>query len=440
MQKQVKYKFKNLPEAARKHVRLFQVHQFFTLGAVGITMVILVLLLQERGYNLFDIAILMGTYSAATLLCELPLGGLADGIGRKPVFIVSLLANIVSVLVLLFYQSYISALISFALYGVGRALSSGTMDAWYIETFNRLAPRFGTVPILAKMHFAGATGLAIGAVAGGFMADYFGPKLAVYGFGIYDAPLMGELAITLFVLFFNLALIKEDRHPLNRQVIKSGFTNVPLMIKDSFHYASRHHIVSILLVSIGLASAALFALETFWIPFAKPMIDSEFAVVFIGIISGVYFFSMAIGAAFSEPVVNIFKGHNAKALAFLVVLSGLLFIGLSLTNNIYIFIVVLFALNSILGAQNAPGESLFHDYVPDNKRSTLLSLQSVIGQVGGLLGVISLGYIAEQFGIATAWQLGGVIVIIAGLVLLVLPKRMANTPVVSHDMGGNNED
>lgn len=434
------YKFKDLPIAARKHVRLFQTHEFFNWGAMGIIMVVLVLLLQERGYNLFDISILMGMFSATALVFELPLGGLADGIGRKPVFIFSLIANISGILVLLFFQTYTSTAIGFALFGLGRALMSGTMDAWYIETFKKLAPKFGSVSILAKVQFSGATGLAIGAMLGGFMADYFGPKLIAYGMGIYDAPLIGNLLVTIFVLVFNLALIKEDHQPLNRQAIKSGFTNVPLVIKDSFHYALYHNIISILLVSIGLLSMALFALETFWIPFAKPMIDSQYAVSIIGGISVVYFGSMAIGTVFSEPVVNLFKGHNAKALIFFTVLSGLFFIGLSLTSNIYIFVLILFFLNSILGAQGAPADSLFHDYVPDDKRSTLLSLQSVIGQLGGLVGVLCLGFIAEKYSISTAWQIGGIIVIITALILLILPKRMAATPVVEHDDKSDDEN
>lgn len=433
MQKQVKYKFKELPLDAKKHVRLFQVHEFLNWGGLGVFLVIMVLMLLERGFNLFDIAILMGVFSATTLIFELPLGGLADGIGRKPVFIASIFANLGSILILLYFQSYLFTALSFSLFGLGRALTSGTMDAWYIEVFRRLAPKFGTVPILAKAQFASAFGLAIGAVSGGFMADYFGPLFLANGYGVFDAPLFGALAIGIVVLLFNIFLIKEDRHPINRASIKAGFASVPEVIKNSYHYAVAHEIISILLASVGLISMALFALETFWIPFAKPMIDSQYAVSFIGIVSSIYFFSFALGTAFAEPVVALFKGQTAKALAFLVILSGLVFIGISMTTNIYVFVVVLIALNAFVGAQGAPGESIFHDYVPDDKRSTLLSLQSVIGQLGGLIGMLSLGYVAEIYGISTAWKIGGVIVIIAGIILFVLPKRMANTPVVSHE-------
>lgn len=149
---------------------------------------------------------------------------------------------------------------------------------------------------------------------------------------------------------------------------------------------------------------------------------------------------MAIGAGLSEPVVNMFKGNNAKAMVFLGVLSGVFFIGLSLSPNIYVFVIMLLLLNTTTGAEGAPGQSLFHDYVPNDKRSTLLSLQSIVGQFGGLIGMLCLGFVAENYGISQAWQIGGVVVIIAGLILLILPKRMVNTPIVGDDDKANDED
>lgn len=289
------------------------------------------------------------------------------------------------------------------------------------------------MPILAKIQFAASIGLAVGSVFGGFIADYFGPKMAQYGYGIYDAALFGNLFIALLMLFFTLIFIKEQRQDMNVLAIKKGFANIPLILKQSMNYAIGHHIISLLLWSIGLISLALFTFETFWIPFAKPMIDSPYAVSIIGIINSVFFFSLALGTSLAPMIVNIFNGQNAKALACLVGLSGGLLIGLSLSNDIYIFVVILFFHNVVWGAQGAPSESLFHDYIPDETRSTLLSLRSLLSLIGGLAGMLGLGYIAETYSIRTAWQFGGVIVIIAGLILLALPKRMAATPIVGHE-------
>lgn len=427
------YKFKQLPEAAQKHVRIYQFQQFLSWGGFGITLVVLVLLLQERGFNLYDIALITATYSGTALIFELPLGGLADGIGRKPVYILGVFADLAALLVLLYFRSFEAAVASYALYGFGRALSSGSLDAWYIETFNKIAPDFGTVRILAKIQFAGFFGLALGAIMGGFIADYFGPKIVEYGYGIYDAALFGNLIVALTMLIFTILFIKEDQQKLNMQAIKNGFASVPLILKQSLHYAVGHQIISILLVSVGLVSLALFALETFWIPQAKPMIESKYAVSIIGLITSVYFFSIAFGSSLAPLVVNLFKGQNARALAFLIILSGGFLILLSLAFNIYLFVIGLLFLNLTWGAQGPPGEAIFHDYIPDNKRSTLLSLRSLMALIGGLFSMLGLGYIAEKYSISTAWQLGGVIVFVAGIILLILPKRMAATPVVEHN-------
>lgn len=427
------YKFKDLPIEAQKHVRIYQFQQFLSWGGFGITIVVLVLLLQERGFNLFDIAIITATYSGTALLFELPLGGLADGIGRKPVFILGVFADIAGLLTLLYFRSFEAAVASYAFYGFGRALSSGSLDAWYIETFHKLAPKFGTVLALAKIQFGGAIGLAIGAVFGGFIADYFGSYMSTIGYGKYDAPLIANFVVSIFMLVYTILLIKEDDRPLNRQAIKNGFANVPVILRDSLKYGLGHQIVLVLLVSVGFSSLAFFTLETYWIPFAKPMIESQYAVSIIGVITSIYFFSIAIGVSFSTPLVKLFNGQNIRALIFIVLLSAVLFIGLAFTNDIYIFILALVVLNAAKGASGAPRESLFHAYVPDDKRSTLLSLQSLIMQIGGLVGMLGLGFIAEKYSIATAWQMGGGIVLISGLVLLVLPKRMENTPVVERD-------
>ena len=440
MQKQVKYKFKDLPNAAQKHVRIFQTQQFLSWGSFGITLVVLVLLLQERGFNLYDIALITATYSGTALLLELPLGGLADGIGRKPVYILGVFADIAGLLVLLYFRSFEAAVTSYALYGFGRALSSGSLDAWYIETFNKLAPRFGTVPILAKVQFSASLGLAFGAILGGFIADYLGPKIVTYGYGIYDAALIGNLMLALVMLFFTLIFIKEERHALNVQAIKKGFANVPVILQDALHYAIGHQVISVLLMSIGLISLAFFTLETFWIPQAKPMIDSQYAVSIIGIITSVYFFSIAFGTSFAPSVVNLFNGQNAKALAFLTMVSAVFFVFLSLADNIYLFVGALFLLNSTWGAQGPPGESLFHDYIPDETRSTLLSLRSLMALLGGLIGMLVLGYVAEAYSIRTAWQFGAGVVFTAGLILLILPKRMAATAVVTDDKKADYED
>ena len=133
--------------AARRHIRVFQVRQFLDRFAMGLTVAVVPLALTDRGMDLFQISLLFGVYS---LTMELPFGGLADTIGRKPVFLATVVASVVSLALFLSTSDFHVLALSFAFIGFGRALRSGTLDAWFVETFKAAAPNVDIQPALAK--------------------------------------------------------------------------------------------------------------------------------------------------------------------------------------------------------------------------------------------------------------------------------------------------
>ena len=161
------------PCPARRHIRVFQVHQFLDRFAMGLTVAVVPLALTDRGMDLFQISLLFGVYSLTTMAMELPFGGLADTIGRKPVFLAAVVASVVSLALFLSTSDFHVLALSFAFIGFGRALRSGTLDAWFVETFKAAAPNVDIQPALAKAQWANAMGLAVGAVLGGASARSF---------------------------------------------------------------------------------------------------------------------------------------------------------------------------------------------------------------------------------------------------------------------------
>jgi hypothetical protein len=67
------------------------------------------------------------------LLLELPTGGLADALGRKPVLVLATGVNLASLLLLSFADSLGLLLAGFALQGIYRALDSGPLESWYVD-------------------------------------------------------------------------------------------------------------------------------------------------------------------------------------------------------------------------------------------------------------------------------------------------------------------
>jgi MFS family permease len=182
---------------ARRHIRVFQVHQFLDRFAMGLTIAVVALALTDRGMDLIQISLLFGVYSVTTMAMELPFGGLADTIGRKPVFLAAVIASLVSLALFLSTSDFYGLVLSFAFIGFGRALRSGTLDAWFVETFRAAAPDVDVQPALAKAHWANAMGLAVGAVLGGLLPDLLGPVAERLGFSVYDVSYAASLAVML---------------------------------------------------------------------------------------------------------------------------------------------------------------------------------------------------------------------------------------------------
>lgn len=170
----IEFSFHQLSNAARRHIRIFQIHQSLDRFAMGLTVAVVALTLIERGMDLFQISMLFGVYSVTTMAMELPFGGLAENIGRNPVFLSAVVASLISLGLFLSSNDFYVLALSFAFIGFGRALRSGTLDAWFVENFKTKSPDVDIQPALAKAQWANAMGLAFGAICGGLLPDAFG--------------------------------------------------------------------------------------------------------------------------------------------------------------------------------------------------------------------------------------------------------------------------
>lgn len=78
MATELEFSIAALTGPARRHIRVFQLHQFLDRFAMGLTVAVVALALSDRGMDLFQISLLFGVYSLTTMAMELPFGGLAD--------------------------------------------------------------------------------------------------------------------------------------------------------------------------------------------------------------------------------------------------------------------------------------------------------------------------------------------------------------------------
>lgn len=420
------FSFDALTSVARRHVRVFQGHQFLDRFAMGLTVAVVALALTDRGMDLFQISLLFGVYSLTTMTLELPFGGLADGIGRKPVYLAAVVASLISILLFLSSRDFNVLALSFAFIGLGRALRSGTLDAWFVETFKAEAPDVDVQPALAKAQWAGAMGLALGAVLGGVLPDLF--RSVDLGIGIYDVSYVLSFGVMLAVFFYTLFAIVEERRPLNAQSLKQGFLTVPLVIKDAALLVLKHPTLSLLFAALAFFLMATNPVEVIWPTYAKPMLDEGYATTAIGVLTAIYFFSIAFGAWLSPFVSRMFMRRHAVTLAAVFACLAAVQVALALQGGIVGFVLVFVLYSVLLGVSESPASSVLHSCVEDHQRSTMLSLRSLIQQLGAVLGLILVGAIADVYSTSVAWCVGAVFLGVAAVLTTRLANRLGREP------------
>ena len=424
MATEIEFSFAALTVSARRHIRVFQIHQFFDRFAMGLTVAVVALALADRGMDLFQISLLFGIYSLTTMSMELPFGGLADSIGRKPVFLTAVVASLISLALFLSTNEFYVLALSFAFIGFGRALRSGTLDAWFVETFMATAPNVDVQPALAKAQWANATGLATGAVLGGFLPDLLGPVAERLGFSIYDVSYAASFGVMLGVFIFTMLAIVEKPRPMNLTALKYGFANVPRVITDASLLALKHPALSILLAALAFFLMATNPVEVIWPTHTKPMLDEGYANTIIGVLTATYFFSIAFGASLSPYISQLFKRRHAVTLAAsLACLAGVQ-IALALQGGVIGFVIIFILYSVALGVSETPASSILHSCVEDHQRSTMLSLRSLVQQLGAAVGLILAGAVAEIYSTPIAWIVGAGFLLIAMALTLILVRRL----------------
>ena len=389
---------------------------------MGLTVAVVVLALIDRDLDLFQISLLFGVYSVTTMAMELPFGGLTDTIGRKPVFLVAVLASMISLVVFLFSQNFYVLSISFAFIGFGRALRSSMLDVWFVENFKVMAPNVDIQPALAKAQWANAMGLALGAICGGHLPDAFGDVALRFGFSAYDISYAASLVMMVFLFCVTIFLIKEEPRPLTPKALWRGVKNVPSIIKGASILAVTQPTLLLLLIAVALTLMATNPVEVFWPTQVKNMLNAGHANTTIGILTAVYFTAIALGAALSPRVNRMFGRQNAVTLSAALACLLALQIILACQSNITGFVLVFTLFSLVLGVMETPASSLLHSCVENHQRSTLLSLRSLVQQLGAAFGLMVVGVFAQSYTVSIAWIVAAAFLGLAVILIWPLTK------------------
>ncbi|PWU57255.1 MFS transporter, partial [Micromonospora globispora] len=374
----------------------------------GLMVPVMILLMQERGLSLSQIGLVGTAQGLIVLALELPTGGLADALGRKPVLAAAWVVCLISMIIFAVADSFWLFFLVWALQGIYRALDSGPLESWYVDATLAADP---DAEYERGLGFAGTViGVAIGAGAllgGGLIA--LGPVGPVSALTL---PVLVAIALQTVALVALLVLLKETRPARGAAAVRSSIAEAPRMVGQAVGLLRRSRVL-----------LALVCVELFWgfgmvtfeallpVRLAEVIGNADRAAALLGPAASAAWLANALGAALT-PLLLRWLGAAPSA-ALLRILQGATVVGMGLLAGPVGVLIAYLACYTVHGASNPLHQGLLHRQVDGPYRTSVLSMNSMMAQPAGALGGVVLTALADRTSISLAMLVGAVVLALA---------------------------
>jgi Major Facilitator Superfamily len=411
-------------ERLTRHFILLRALRWLPLGLV---LPFLVITPQARGLSLGAIGAVFAVHSAVAIVLEIPSGALADVVGRRRVLLAGASLTALSLLIFAVAGSIGTFMASVGLLAAGRALISGSLEAWYVDSLRALDPAAPLSRGLSRGTAAEGIATALGALVGGGLVTLAGtgdPDGALSGYGL--AALAGALAAVAYLVAVAV-LVQERREHAH---LSSARASIGRRAALTFATARDEFLGSVvvrLVVVTGVALGMSFtAVELLWQPrLADLLSESGSNGVVFGALAAGSMLAVALGAGVSERVnrrLGLRLGYLI-ALGFGAVCVTLLGAPVTPVAFALVYLLAYFG----LGVADPMHFELLNDAVGSTARATLISAEALAAQGGALVANLGVGALAASHGPGLAWALAGSLLALTTLAVAVPLYRTART-------------
>jgi DHA1 family tetracycline resistance protein-like MFS transporter len=406
---------------------------------VGLMVPVLVLLPLERGLTLAEYGSAAAVQGIAVMILELPTGGLTDAIGRRPVLLLAGVLGVASTAVLTVADSFALFFVVYLLQGIYRALDSGPLEAWYVDQALAADERADFESGLSRGGVVIGVAIAGGALIGGGLVA-LGP---IGPFSALTVPVLASLAWQTLSLIAVAALMTEERPARGLGALVASVRGVPSAIGGAVGLLRRSRII-----------VALVAVEVFWgfgmvcfeglmpVRLTEVVGNADHASALMGPVGSAAWLASAAGAALI-PLLARRIGAPWTGL-LLRVLQGVTVVGMALFAGPAGVVAAYLLCYTVHGAANPVHSGLLHRQVEGPFRASLISLNSMVSQPAGALGLILLTALAASASTSIAMLVGAVVLAAAAPLYLVARRPAPAAPAAavppwSFAPGGNGE-
>jgi MFS family permease len=352
--------------------------------------------LRSRGLSQLEMNTVLATYFAVTFLTDVPTGALADALGRRRSLILGCMLRSLAFIVYFFAHRYAVFLVAESIDGIGTTFCNGAIDAWGVDALD-LAGFAGTKDrMFSRASQLSNVGFMISAVIGDYAADI----------NLTWPWILGAVGYAISAVL-GARLMREGAH----HHVRIDFAALPAMVSQRVIRGLKQGFRRRTIFLLSLASGACFAAwAPYWLEWQQFFNDTY--GVGIWIIGWIFSLLTLARLAGAEAVVRLGgdPSQRGRRLSVLTAFGAIfIFAAGAVGHRPNLVLILLFGFNLCTGALFPMAQSWLNEQIGAGERATLLSFSNTFSTLGGSIGLLVGGVLADRAGIQAAWQLSGVI-------------------------------
>jgi MFS family permease len=383
------------------------------------------LFLLDAGLSNLEAFAANAFFTAGMVLCDIPTGVVADVWGRRTSYLLGTVTLSASTLLywLLWEVKgpfWAWAVVSMLL-GLGFTFFSGAVEAWLVDALHYANYDGGLEVVMGRGQMVSGAAMLGGSVAGGAIAQ-------ATSLGVPFLIRAGVLAAMFFVAYrlmwdlgFTPDRSKTVRHS-TREVLDASLT-----------YGLKNRPVRWVMLaapfSAGVGIYTFYALQ----PYLLGLYGNPKAYTVAGLAAAIVAGAQIVGGYLAPRIRRLFR-KRTTSLILGAVLNAAVLGALGLTHTFWLALLLLVAWALVFAAEMPIGQAYLNDMIPSRQRATVLSFNSSMGSVGGVVIQPTLGKVADTYSYAASLVVGGAIQLVATPFLYLSRREHAPADVATAAM------
>ena len=365
------------------------------------------------GLDIFHVMLTNAAFTLGSMVFEIPTGVVADTVGRRISLLLCLATLFVTTLLYVGIAWRGGGFWPFAavsvFLGLGYTFYTGAVDAWLVDALKATGYAEPLEPVFARGQMLFGAAMLVGTIGGGLLG-----QIHLY------IPYLVRAAVV--VPLFLLAWFRMPEPGYTPRTLELG--RVPAEMRRVFvegmRYGLEHPVVRpVMLASLVSMSFMIFGFYS-WQRYFLDLLGRNLVWV-DGVISSLVGLSLIAGNALVGPVSRVVRTRTGMLMlsvavqAASVVLCGLL-------TDFYAVVALYLVYGAAVGLAMPVKQAYLNAHIPTAQRATIISLDSMFANAGGVIGQSGWGWLARMRSIGEAWAFAGATLLL-GLPLYWVARR-----------------